>query len=510
MNFINKTGKAIAIFTLFFICSDLSNGIVFSQQSIAIDQNRGNLTVETSSTLFSEIAKRIEPTVVNIESYGNGSKFSGRPSREIKIESDILDKIEIPQNVVQSSTGSGFLIDPKGYIITNEHVIQGSSRIMVSLKNGDKYRATVIGTDKITDLAVLKIKSQNEFLFAKLGDSDEVLIGEWVLAIGSPFGLAQTVTAGIVSNVKRESPALNVEGFPQQFIQTDAAINFGSSGGPLINTKGEVIGINSQIATASGESSGIGFALPSNDVLYVYKQILANGLVKRGYLGVVLDSVKQEFATVYGLPAANGAIITEMRDSGSAAGKAGLLVNDIITEFGGKKVENAQDLITKVAGSEPGKDYPVTYFREVGTNIEKKIATIKLAERPTKDKIFDNDTLKKKLGDPIVEVSLLGLTLTEVTTAIAKLQGIEGKKGVLVKEVSVDSILSEITNSNGGIALKVGDIIQRINRTEVTTLKAFTDIEKKLKKGDAVVLNILSVDRFSKTFQNRIVQFTIQ
>ncbi len=458
---------------------------------------------KTLSATFAEVAKLAEPAVVNIDAK---SKLP-----DINVRGEGFDELENRTNKdlrrAQISVGSGFIVDNKGFIITNAHVVEDAAKVTVGLQNGEKFVAKIIGTDDETDLAVLKIETGRELPTIKLGDSDAIEVGEWVLAIGSPFGLEQTVTAGIISKIKRQTDAFKQF---QKFIQTDAAINRGNSGGPLLNMKGEVVGINSQIATTNGDASGISFALPSNEALYVFRQILANGKVKRGYLGVVLDSVKQEYAAVYGLTEAKGAIITEMRDKESPAGKAGLLVNDIIIEFGGKKVENAQDLITKVAGSEPGKDYPVTYFREVGTNIEKKIATIKLAERPTKDKIFDNDVVKKKLGDPIVEVSLLGLTLTEVTTAIAKLQGIEGKKGVLVKEVSVDSILSEITNSNGGIALKPGDIIQRLNRTEVATLKAFTDIEKKLKKGDAVVLNILSVDRFSKTYQNRIVQFTIQ
>jgi serine protease Do len=486
-------------YTIFLFIFALFSNFTFAQNP--------TISPQTLSLAFAEIAKKAEPAVVNIDTKSKGTTFSLNGENIIENGDD---KSELARQTrrPQFSVGSGFIVDSKGYILTNAHVVDDAIKITVSLKNGDKFLAKVIGTDQETDIAVLKIEAGRELPILKLADSEAIEVGEWVLAIGSPFGLEQTVTAGIISKVKRSTPFSTPF---QKFVQTDAAINRGNSGGPLVNLKGEVVGINSQIATASGESNGIGFALPSNDVLYVYKQILANGLVKRGYLGVVLDSVKQEFATVYGLPTASGAIITEMRDSESAAGKAGLLVNDIITEFDGKKVENATDMISKVAGSEPGKDYSAIYYREIGANLERRTTTIKLAERPSNNKIIDNDIEKKTLGAGTIQPPILALVLSDITPAIAKLQGIEGKKGILVKEISPDSILAEVTNATGGIALKPGDIIQRLNRQEITTVKAFTEIEKKLKKGDAVVLHILSLtDRISKIYQTRIVQFTIQ
>ena len=200
--------------------------------------------------------------------------------------------------------------------MTNFHVVDDSSKITVSLPSGEEYIAKIIGTDEETDLAVLKIEAGRDLPFIKFGNSDKARVGDWVLAIGSPFGLTKTVTAGIISQTNRETPSGNAF---QRFIQTDAAINRGNSGGPLVNMKGEVIGVNSQIATSTGDYNGIGFALPSNEASNVYKQILQNGKVRRGYLGVLLDSVKTEFAKVYDLPEAKGAIITEVRKKGAAA-----------------------------------------------------------------------------------------------------------------------------------------------------------------------------------------------
>jgi serine protease Do len=481
---------------------------VFSQQNIRTTLSNDDTKAEVSLSLFSEVARKVQPAVVNIDAFRKDSEITVKSSSGTKPEDSILDIIENEQISHISSVGSGFFIDSKGFILTNEHVVQDSLRIIIGLQNGEKYRAMIVGTDKITDLAVLKIDSKKEFPTMKLGNSDTAQVGEWVLAIGSPFGLAQSVTAGIISQTKRETPAFNVEGFSQQFIQTDTAINFGNSGGPLVNLKGEVIGINSQVAISNGNSNGIGFALPSNDANYVYKQILANGKVKRGYLGVVLESVKSEFAKIYELAEAKGAIITELRDKESPAGKAGLLVGDILIEFDGKKIENAQDLITKVASTEPDKAVSISYFREIGTKLENRTALLKLAERPSNNKIYSAEPVRRKLGNP--ETSPFGLTLSEITPQVAKSQSLENQKGLFIKDVSNDSIFTEITNASGAIALKTGDVLQKINRAEVGSIKNFSEIVSKLKKGDAVVLHILSFNRQNRSYQARIVQFTVQ
>src|SRR4029078_7758326 len=224
---------------------------------------------------------------------------------------------------------------------------------------------------------VLKIDAKKDLPFIKFGDSDKAEVGDWVLAIGSPFGLTKTVTAGISSQTQRETPYATAF---QRFIQTDAAINRGNSGGPLVNMDGEVIGINSQIATSTGDYNGVGFAFPSNEAGNVYQQIVKTGKVRRGYLGVTLESVKPEFAKVYGLNDAQGAIVTQVTDRQSAAGVAGLQVGDVILDFVGEPVDGATDLITKVSAASPDDAIAVTFLRENGNNLERKTTTIHLGE----------------------------------------------------------------------------------------------------------------------------------
>jgi serine protease Do len=397
--------------------------------------------------------------------------------------------------------------------LTNQHVIDDASKITVRLQNGDEYVAKIIGEDEETDLAVLKIEAGKDLPSVKLGDSNSAQVGDWVLAIGSPFGLAQTVTAGIISQTKRETPYATIF---QKFIQTDAAINRGNSGGPLVNMNGEVIGINSQIATSTGDYNGIGFALPSNEATFVYQQLLANGKVRRGFLGVNLDSIKSEFGKVYEMPNLKGAIITEIRDRESRAAKAGLKVNDVIVEFNGQPIENSPDLIAKVSATEPEKEVQISLFREVNNKLEKQTVSIKLGERPFQNSraSLDGDDKPKKLtpGGQTPIIRPLGLTLEDLTAETAKTNNLDGQKGVVVKEIDPASFIADEKNTSGNSRglLNEGDVIQRINRMDVTDVKAFNEIVGRLKKGDAVVLHVAYYSRFAKSVQHRIVSFTVQ
>src|SRR6266498_2092257 len=267
---------------------------------------------EALSASFAEIARRVEPAVVNIETLTAATEVADKDNEDKDDQSSnnpLLDMFRRQARRPTRGVGSGFIVSPKGYILTNEHVVEGSSRIIVGLQSGEKYRGKVVGIDEETDVAVVKIYAPQDLPTVTLGDSNAAQVGDWVLAIGSPFGLDQTVTAGIISKKERESPFFT--NF-QRFLQTDAAINRGNSGGPLVNMRGEVIGINSQIATTTGDYNGIGFALPAVEANFVYRQILTGGKVRRGYLGVTLESVKEEFARVYGLPEARGAIIMDL------------------------------------------------------------------------------------------------------------------------------------------------------------------------------------------------------
>src|SRR6476619_1141414 len=293
---------------------------------------------EALSASFAEIARRVEPAVVNIETLQAPVELGDKDNEDkddSSVNNPLLDMFRRQQRRPTRGVGSGFIVDPKGYILTNYHVIDEASRIIVGLQSGEKYRATVKGVDPDTDVAVLKIDAPHDLPTVTLGDSNAAQVGDWVLAMGSPFGLDQTVTAGIISKKERESQYFTAF---QRFLQTDAAINRGNSGGPLVNMTGEVIGMNSQIATSTGDYNGIGFALPANETNFVYKQLIAQGKVKRGYLGITLDSVHDEFAKVYGLSEAKGAIITTVADKfenglPTPAAKVGLQPNDIIVDF---------------------------------------------------------------------------------------------------------------------------------------------------------------------------------
>ncbi len=485
-----------------------------SEQVFAQINNSGNtgdsaITPERLSASFAEVSKSVELAVVSIDTKGKVPEIAVKGDDSAEDSDDILEffKRQLPRRP-SSAVGSGFIVDKSGYILTNYHVIEDAARIMVSLPSGEEYIAKIVGTDEETDLAVLKINAGRDLPFIRLGDSEKARVGDWVLAIGSPFGLAKTVTAGIISQTRRETP--NGNAF-QKFIQTDAAINRGNSGGPLVNMNGEVIGINSQIATSTGDYNGIGFALPSNEAANVYKQILQNGKVRRGYLGVLLDSVKSEFAKVYDLPEAKGAIITEVRDKQSAAANAGLLANDVILEFNGQKVDSAQDLIQKVAATAPDQAVNIVYLREVGAKLERKTTSITLAERPSNNKVIDNDEPRKLPLEKNVKSSLpFGLTLTELTPDVARIYKLEGEKGLIVKSINPASFIADVKSSTGSDALNEGDLIQRINRQPITDLKSFNDYVNNLKKGDAVVLHILSYDRLRRNTQMSVVQFTVQ
>jgi len=324
------------------------------------------------SDSFADVAKRVEPAVVSIDTKGKAPEGNARGNTAPTNPDEILDFLRRQARRPTYSVGSGFIVDRTGYVLTNAHVVQDSSKITVRLESGEEFTARVIGSDDETDIAVLKIEAGRDLPVVKLGDSNGARVGEWVLAIGSPFGLARTVTAGIVSQTNRDTPGTTVF---QRFIQTDAAINRGNSGGPLVNMKGEVIGVNSQIATSTGDYNGVGFALPSNEAKYVLDQIVKNGRVKRGFLGVALESVKSEFAKVYGLADAKGAIVTDVRDPNSGAALAGLKAGDVITTFKGEPIQSAQDLIAKVALTPPNESVGLEYLREThGTSQARRAA----------------------------------------------------------------------------------------------------------------------------------------
>lgn len=457
---------------------------------------------------FAEIAKKVEPAVVSIDTKSRVSQPVARATPSPGADEDVLEFLrrQMQQRPVYG-VGSGFIVDKRGYILTNAHVVQGASRITVKIDSGEEFAATVAGSDDETDIAVLKIDARRDLPFLKFGDSEKTEVGDWVLAIGSPFGLAKSVTAGIISQKQRQTPYSTSF---QRFIQTDAAVNRGNSGGPLVNLDGDVIGVNSQIATSTGDFNGVSFALPSREAEYVYDQILRNGKVRRGYLGVLLDSVKPEFAAVYGLKSASGAIITDIRDANGPAAAAGLRSGDVITDVNGQPVQDAAALISKVAATPPEQTIAVNYVREVGSAMEQKTAMVKLGERP--GRVADDDDDRRPLpvdgAKPVQKP--FGLTLVDFTPALASTVKLEGQKGVLIKEINPASFIADVKNSSGLIALGEGDLIQKINRVTVTDVKTFTDIVAKLKVGDPVVLHVINYNPATGSPQLKIVQFTVR
>ncbi|HEV7644313.1 MAG TPA: trypsin-like peptidase domain-containing protein [Pyrinomonadaceae bacterium] len=507
--------QKLAVFILVLSVGLLTAGgflgyLLAGRSAKATEAPESALTAEYLSASFAEVAKSVEPAVVNIDTKGKIPEVAVKPSqgdeKGDKELYDFLQKQFSPRPVY--GVGSGFIVDPKGYILTNNHVISDSSRITVRLQNGEEYIGTVVGTDEETDLAVVKVNAGRDLPAVKLGDSNAVQVGDWVLAIGSPFGLAQSVTAGIISQLGRETPGGTVF---RKFIQTDAAINKGNSGGPLVNMRGEVIGINSQIASVTGDFNGIGFALPSNEVAFVYQQILAEGKVKRGYLGVNLESIRPEFGKVYEMPDLKGAMVVNVQDKQSPAGKAGIQPGDIVTEIDGKPVIGSQDLISKIASIAPDRQVSLTYYREINAKLEKSSVMVKLGERPnTSLTTAETPDAPKKMTPGAADTKPWGLNVTELTPQAAVTSKWEGLKGVVVKGIDPASFLADVGDDNGQNMLLQGDLIQGVNRTPVKNIAEFTALVGKLKTGDAVVLQISRFDSRAQKAVSRLVQFTVQ
>ena len=473
---------------------------------------------EALSASFAEIARRVEPAVVNIETTQMTQELSEKEEdKEDQSPNPLLDMFRRQRRPTRG-IGSGFIVSRDGFILTNYHVIEEAHRITIGLQSGEKYRGTVVGIDSETDVAVIKIDAQKDLPVVTLGDSDAAQVGDWVLAMGSPFGLDQTVTAGIISKKERESPYFNVF---QRFLQTDAAINRGNSGGPLVNMRGEVIGMNSQIATSTGDYNGIGFALPANETSFVYKQIIAQGKVKRGYLGITLESVHDEFAKVYGLSEAKGAIVMSVAapENGLTppAAKVGMQPSDIIVEFQGAPVTNAQDLIQRVASTPVGQQVSLAFLRDVNGKFEKKTVSVALGERPppanAREWVGPVKATPKETN-PKGNALRLGITLGELTPQLISERHLTGVQGLYVKEIDPNGLIAEVrVPPTGQPALNEGDVINRINRVPVTSLADFQRVLNGLKPGDPIVLNVTRVRRDQKGGEQQlplIVQFTYQ
>jgi len=415
---------------------------------------------------FSRIAEAVSPAVVNINTVTRGT--AGRTPIEEFFGDEFFRRFfgDAPERQQQQrSLGSGVIVDSSGICLTNAHVVERATEIEVVTAEGKKHKAKVVGLDRRTDLAVLRLQGGGPYASAVLGDSDKIKVGDWVLAIGSPFGLQQTVTAGIISAKGRSIDPGNPF---SDFIQTDAAINPGNSGGPLVNMSGEVIGINSAILSRSGGNVGIGFSIPSNMAKRIYTELAAKGKITRGWLGVSIQPLTPELAKSFGLKEPKGVLVADVVKD-SPADKAGLTSGDILTEFDGKKVEAPQDLQKIVAVTTPGKGVPVKVWRDKG----EKSLEIKIGETPEETAQATEPSGKGK--------SLLGLDARPLTPEIARQLNLRTTEGVVVARVDEDSPAAEA-------GLQRGDVIREVNRQRVRSMQDFERATQGLKGGDRVTV----------------------
>ena len=363
------------------------------------------------------------------------------------------------------SLGSGFIVSDDGYILTNHHVIEGADEVIVRLSNREEYVARIVGSDKASDVAVLKVEA-DDLQVLEFGDSDDLKVGEWVLAIGSPFGFDHTVTAGIVSAKGRSLPSDNYV----PFIQTDVAINPGNSGGPLFNLDGEVIGINSQIYSRTGGFMGLSFAIPIEMAVDVANQIKETGHVSRGWLGVLIQEVTRELAESFGMKNPHGALVAKVLEQ-SPAEAAGLQVGDVIVEFNGKKVLRSSSLPPLVGRSAVGKDANVTIIR----NKERQNVKVNIAELPTS---ITQAAYTPEKDEP-KQSSALGMSVNPLSESARKQLKISS--GVQVIDV-------ESTGAARDAGIQKGDVITMIDNQEISSVDEFEDVTGDLKSGKSVAL----------------------
>ncbi len=472
--------KKSKIFSRCFVISTLFLFLFFSSSQLGLADDSSSIdTLRQMGRTFAEIAEKASPAVVGIKAEKTVERYySPRGQDQLHkffdpFEDDIFDYFFRQQRPRQRSPqpksrqvaqGSGFIISPDGYILTNNHLVGESDKVFVHLTDERELEAKIIGSDADSEVAVIKIDADN-LAFLELADSDVIEVGEWVLAIGNPFGLSHTVTAGIVSAKGRNIGITEYE----NFIQTDAAINFGNSGGPLLNLDGKVVGINTAIVGASG-NIGIGFAVPSNMAKGVYEQLVESGTVVRGILGVYIDEVNGELAKSLGLDEeTKGVAITKVTED-SAAEKAGMKRYDVIVEFEGEKVEKANEFRNRIAMQKPGTRVKLVVMRDG----KPKTLFVKLGEKSS----------SKRAGlESSERIEQLGFAVENLSDELAKRFGYEGLSGVLVTRVEPGS-----QAARRGIT--TGTLILEVNREPVANTKEFDKAIKQARKGGTALLLI--------------------
>jgi len=463
----NRNCSRLVTFTLLFLFTIPISVLAADPDSIASLRQMGKA--------FSSIAEKASPAVVGLkaekvvtqdtQTYYNSpfgddffEYFFPRTPRQRSPRSP--RRYQQPQTAL----GSGFIISPDGYILTNNHMVEGAEKVTIELADDRKFTAEITGTDPVTDIAVIKIDADN-LPYLELADSDKLEVGEWVLAIGNPLGFSHTVTAGIVSAKGRSLQLADIE----NFIQTDAAINRGNSGGPLLNLEGKVVGMNTAIYGATG-NIGIGFAIPINMAKHAYEQIREGGSVERGFLGIRFEQLAPGVAASLGLEEdTKGVIISEVVED-SAAEKAGLKPYDVIIEFEGKPVEKSNEFLNRVAMLNPDAKVHLVVLRDG----KRKTFTVTLGKRPPEDE------LRGELSKGTIEE--LGFSVMDLTQELASELGYEGDSGVVVREVQPGSEAAEA-------GIEPGALIKEVNRQRVHNTREFSEeIKKAQEKGRALLL----------------------
>ena len=424
---------------------------------------------------FTDLVEKQGPTVVNISTTQSARSPLGTPQVPQLQEDDPFYEFfrrfvpnPGPREFQNNSLGSGFIISADGYILTNAHVVEAADEINVKLNDKREFKAKVIGSDKRTDIALIKIDATG-LPAVKFGDPNRLKVGEWVIAIGSPFGFENSVTAGIVSAKGRSLPQENFV----PFIQTDAAVNPGNSGGPLFNMRGEVVGINSQIYSRTGGFMGLSFSIPIDVANDIATQLKTGGKVTRGRIGVVIQPVTKELAESFGLPKPAGALVSSV-EKGSPAERAGIEAGDVILKFGGKDVNSSEDLPRLVGSTKPGGKAVVQLMRSKAS----REVTVVVGEMPDEARTAQRAPRRAPGAKPPAEsVSRLGMTLSEPTAEQRNQLKITG--GVLVEDVQGAAVRA---------GMRRGDIILAVNNQDVKTLEQFGQLMGPFEKGKIVAL----------------------
>ncbi len=456
----------------------ITTGIVGSSNPAFASDDENIALLDRSSKAFASVVKKAGPAVVNVrvEKTVKGGSYHGNNPLEF-FNDPFFEKFfgpqfrqpqrQKPREFKQEGTGSGFIISKDGYILTNNHVVGDADVITVRLADEREFKAKVIGTDPQSDVALIKIEDGGDLPTIPLGNSDKLEVGEWVIAIGSPFQLSQTVTVGVVSAKGRSRIGINDY---EDFIQTDAAINPGNSGGPLLNIYGEVIGINTAIFSRSGGYMGIGFAIPIDMATAIKEQLLKHGKVTRGWLGVAIQDVDEKLAESFKLESTKGVIISEVTED-SPADKAGLKDGDVLIALNGNPLDDVASLRNQIALTAPGTKVTLKLLRDG----KEKSIIVKIGEMPGK---FNRSakTGGTKLDD-------MGLALQDLSDELATQFGYKKGQGVLISDVEEDS-------PAGNAGLQAGQLIEEVNRIRVHNLKELKSAMKKSSHPNRVLLRI--------------------